>query len=454
MIRMTAVALPGPKGLAQLVTLRRLLRDPQPVLDELQATFGPVCALGWRPARIAIVGEPAALRALFALPVESFRWGHRFNALGFVVGPASMIVSDGADHKRRRASVQAAFTRRRLNGWIPTIVERTDIAIDGIASLVDGRTDTIDLYPVGRALVLEIIVRTMFGEHLAAHVQELGDLFQRPQDYLESPALRQLPHPFPFTKRARVRHDRRALDAIIDAQIAERRRHPAGEPVDVLESLVQNEALSDAEIRDQVVTLIAAGYDTTTAAVSWLLARAVATPGVWSRLQAEADAHLDRDVEKVGAGVLSELRWSSAVAREALRLHPPGVFAPRETTRALRVGPYRVRRGTLVMWSPYLMGRDPGSWGRPLEFRPERFAAVPNVAARADRAWAPFGRGSRSCIGFALAQMEMALIPSRLAQLLDIELTERDVPAPTGMVVSRPRGGLPARVRRRSACVG
>jgi len=92
--------------------LRRLLRDPQPVLDELAATVGPVAGLGAGPMRIAVIGDPAALRDLFTLTADHFRWGHRFNVLGFVVGDGSMIVSDGADHKRRRSSVQAAFSRR------------------------------------------------------------------------------------------------------------------------------------------------------------------------------------------------------------------------------------------------------------------------------------------------------------------------------------------------------
>ena len=455
MTRMTAGRLPGPKGLAQLVTLRRLLRDPQPVLDELQAMFGPVCALGWPPARIAIVGDPAALRALFALPVESFRWGHRFNALGFVVGPKSMIVSDGADHKRRRASVQAAFNRRRLNGWIPTIVERTDIAIDGIASLADGRTETIDLYPVGRALVLDIIVRTMFGEHLAAHVQELGVLFQRPQDYLESPALRQLPHPFPFTKRARVRHDRRALDAIIDAQIAERRRHPAGEPVDVLESLVQNEALSDAEIRDQVVTLIGAGYDTTAATLAWMLWRAALEPEVWARLRTEADTVFgpsgsERNTPDVK--LLGRLDYANRVMRETVRLHPAGVLSPRQATVDIAIGSHTIRKGTLILWSAHLAGRNPTAWPDPLRFDPDRFVDLePEQQSLADQAWVPFGGGARNCIGFALAQMELTLIISRLAQRLDVAPTSDVPPPPIGMVVNRPTGGAPMRVALRSA---
>ena len=193
-----------------MLLMRRLLRDPAPVLDELNERYGGVCGLGIGPMRMAVVGEPEALSELFALPQEDFVWGHRFNVLGFVVGDGSMIVSDGPDHRRRRSSVKSAFSRRRLNGWIPMIVEQTDAAVQRLP--LDGGNDRglVDLAPVVRRLVLEVVVRAFFGERLAPRAEEIGRLFQSSQEYLESPAIRQLPHPFPFTRRARVRSDRRS----------------------------------------------------------------------------------------------------------------------------------------------------------------------------------------------------------------------------------------------------
>ena len=280
--------LPHPPWRDQPGHLRRIFQTPHVVLDDLSEQYGPICGLGAGPARMAIVGDPAALRELFAMPNSSFRWNHKFNVLGFIVGKQSMIVSDGDDHRRRRSSVQTAFSRRRLNGWIPMIVEQTDAAVD---RLLDGIEpgNVVDMYPIGRALVLRIVVRSLFGERMSRRCDEIGDLFQRPQDYLESPAIRQLPHPFPRTTRARVRADREALDEIIDAEIAHRRANPTGDPLDILETLVADGTLSDAEIRDQVATLIGAGYDTTSASLAWMLIRATLVPGLWDRLRVEAD---------------------------------------------------------------------------------------------------------------------------------------------------------------------
>jgi cytochrome P450 len=446
-------ALPRPPRRRQLTYLRAILRDPQPVLDELRAGYGPMVGLGAGPMRLAIVGDPTALRELFALPTDSFRWGHKFNVLGFVVGDASMIVSDGADHKRRRSSVQRAFSRRRLNGWIPTIIDRTDAAVDAITASLGGGTEVVDLYPVGRSLVLDIVVRTLFGERMAPRAGEIGARFQGPQDYLESPALRQLPHPFPGTRRARVRADRRALDAIVDEQLAQRRIAPTGDPDDVLEALVVDGSLSDAEIRDQVVTLLGAGYDTTSASLAWMLWCVTLTPGLWGRLRAEADEVFG----PAGAGghadehALARLDLAQRTMRETTRLHPAGVVSPREAAVELCVGGYRVPKGTLILWSAHLAGRDPSAWVDPLTFDPDRFVDMPEARrALADIAWVPFGRGGRNCIGFALAQMELTLIIARLAQRLDVEAVATEAPRPVGMVVNRPSGGAPMRVAPRA----
>lgn len=445
--------LPGPVGLAGVGVVRRLLRDPVPMLDELSAAYGPVVGVRLGPLRLAVVGGPREIGELFRLPVSSFRWGHRYNVLGFVVGPRSMIVSDGGDHRRRRHAVANGFARRRLNGWIPMIVEQTDRAIAGLLAGARQPAGSVDLAPVGRSLVMEVAVRALFGARLAARTPEIGARFERSQAYLESPALRQLPHPIPLTKRAGVRRDRRALDAIVDEEIGHRRRHPDHDARDVLSHLVESDDLDDAEIRDQVITLIGAGFDTTAASLAWMLWRATLTPGLWARLRTEADAVLGPPGAPVAAldhEALAALRVAGNTMRETLRLHPAGAVSPRQAVVDFDLGRHRIAKGTLVLWSAHLAGRDPGVWPDPLRFDPDRFAQVSeDQRSLSERAWVPFGGGARNCVGLALAQMELTLIAARLAQRLDLEPVGAEVPPPVGMVVNRPRGGVPMRVRAR-----
>ncbi len=309
----------------------------------------------------------------------------------------------------------------------------------------------MDLYPVGRDLVLRVVVRAMFGESMSARTDEIGDLFRRPQAYLESPVVKQLPHPFPFTARAKVRADRRGLDAIIDAEIEQRRADPrANEADDVLSELVHSGDLSDAEIRDQVASLIGAGYDTTSASLAWILWCATTTPGLWERLRSEARLAFASGDAAIGPDthLLSRLELAGRVMRETLRLHPAGVVGPREAVTDIDIGGYQIRAGTLILWSAYLTGRDPAVWPDPERFDPDRFAGLDDTQRRdADRGWVPFGGGARNCIGFALAQMELTIILARLAHRLNLTPTTSTVPRPHGMVVNRPTGGVPMHVR-------
>ena len=453
----TDTVLPGPRGRLNARYIRRLFSDPAPALDALRAEYGLICGLGYPGVRLAIIGGPAIMHEMFSMKADAFRWNHRFNVIGvrFVVGKQSMIVSDGSDHQRRRGAVQRAFTRPRLNGWIPMILQRTDTAIDQLIASSGGVARPVDLYPIGRDLILGITIHAFFGERLARRTAEFSDLFQRAQAFIEAPAIKQLPHPFPFTARSRVRADRRAIDRIIDEEVAHRRANRNGDPLDILEVVANDTTLSDAEIRDQVDTLIGAGYDTTASTLAWLLWRAATEHGVWHQLRAEADLVLGQyggPTTTPDEASFVKLEYTQRVVHESLRLHPAGLIGARVAARDLHLGNYRIIKGTLIVWSPHLAGRDHSVWADPLSFDPDRHRDLtPEHKAATDQAWVPFGRGPHMCIGFALAQMELTLIIARLAQRLDLSPSSSKVPRPVGMVVNRPEGGAPFGVTQRPA---
>lgn len=458
--RRGATRLAGPVGVRANGRLaRRLLVDPIPVLDECAAAYGPTFALRLGPARLVVVGDPDDLSTVFAQPSVSYRWGHLANVLGFIVGPTSMIVSDGEDHRRRRAASQPGLARRRLDRWIPMIVGQVDRAIDQhLAPALDaGRV--VDVHPLGTDLVLAVTVRAFFGNGLEHRTAEIGALFDELQSYLERPGLQQLPHRLPFTARARARAARAAFNGIVDREVARRRAAVGAGPDgdDLLDVFVDEAAsgLTAEEVHDQVTTLIGAGYNTTAATLAWAVHRSLATPGVWDRLRAEAHEVLGPvgDGPTLGAEAHRDLSYAAAVAQETLRLHPPGALSPRQAVIDVPVGDRVIPRRAMVAWSPHLAGRHPGAWDEPLAFRPERHLdPTPEQAARMEAAWVPFGRGPRRCIGFALAQMELALVLARLAQRVDMELVDPAPPRPHGMVVNRPAGGV--RVRRPLALTG
>jgi cytochrome P450 len=433
------------------------LATPQSALDEISRDFGPVCSLGRGPLRMAVVGSPALIRDVLMRSNDQFRWGSRLSPFPFVVGRESMLVSDGDDHRRRRGAVSEAFSRRRLNRWIPMIVEQADATVDRLLAVSGDRP--VDVYPHGRRLLIEIIVRALFGQRLVTHTAEIDAGFQRLQDYLDRPLWRHFPHRIPFTLRAGVRRDRQALDALVARAIAESRRGypPAGtgpgDGGDVLDALVHRSDLSDREIQDQVKSLIGAGYDTTASSLAWILLEATRSPGLWDRLGAEAEAvfgSADAGTRPDDAALLT-LTAARNTMRETLRMHPASGVAAREAVVDLELGGHTVPRHTIILWSPYLAGRDPDAWVDPETFRPDRFLEVNERRQQlANEAWVPFGRGPRMCVGFALAQMELTLIVARLAQRLELTAVSPTLPPPRGLIVSRPEGGAVMHVRRRS----
>lgn len=178
------------------------------------------------------------------------------------------------------------------------------------------------------------------------------------------------------------------------------------------------------------------------------------TNGLMPRLRAEANEILGVPTEKrtQGPETLATLDLADRTMRETTRLHPAGVVSPREAATDVVVGGYRIPKGTLILWSAHLAGRDARAWTDPLRFDPDRFVDPgPEQKTLADIAWVPFGRGVRNCIGFALAQMELTLIIARIAQRLDITAPSAALPRPVGMVVNRPSGGAPMLVRARPA---
>ena len=439
---------PEPPFRAKVRLTRAMLREPAPALDELRRDHGPVVGLTTGPMRMAVVGGPAAMREMFQAGADSYRWGHRFMfGLRFVVGSGSMIVSDGEAHKRRRRSAQGAFSRPRLDGMVPMILRRIDDAIDELARSTAPGAE-VDLHPFGRHLIIGITLEAFFGPRVAAHVDEISALLESSQAFLEAPAVQQMPQPLSLRRRRRVRADRRAIDRIVAEEIELRRRDSAAVRDDLLQALIEDDSLSHDEVYDQAMTAMGAGFDTTSATLAWTLVRAGRSPEVWSRLRAEADRVLGEPGTAARTGssseqsVLSELSEARNVVHESLRLHPAGLIGTREAARDVSIGGFTIRRGTVIVWSPYLAGRDEHAWTDPLRFDPDRFSDLDaDQQALADQAWVPFGRGPHMCLGFGLAQMELTLAIARLAQRLDVTATSPEIPLPFGLIVNRPTGG-------------
>lgn len=342
-----------------------------------------------------------------------FRAREAFAALEIVDGPTSVVLSDGEDHARRRGLIRPAVAPRRIDGYLQTMGEAADESLDEIRPGA-----SYDAYALLRRAVRRSTLRVLFGGELARRADEIGELLQPLLDLTDK-----LPQVLDWHRRLRTPAWRRAasarvaIDAFVNDQIAQERTRPGGEGAadgPMLPLLVhgkdgEGSSLDDQEVRDQAITMIAAGYETTGAAMGWIVYLLGAHPHWQRQAREEVRAVLgDRAPAPPDLQHLSVLR---AVVNEALRLYPPAMISARYAVEGFDHDGHQVRPGDLVIFSPYATHRDPRVFDAPLRFDPGRWLAQPR---RRPGEFLPFGGGKHRCLGSGLATTELIVMLSRL----------------------------------------
>ena len=346
-----------------------------------------------------------------------------------------------------------------------SIKDRAALAMVAAAEAWDARwrarpdpADPLDVAAEMKALTLGIAGQTLFGADVGDRAGEVAEALA---DALRAAPLAFLPFGkfalrLPVPLAARFRRARARLDAVVFGIIAERRAAEArGEPVDrgdLLSMLLEarddedgsGAALTDDELRDEVMTLFLAGHETTASALSWTWYLLAKNPGVQARLHAELDAVLGAGDARRAPGVddLAALPYTRAVVAESMRLFPPAYAIGRLCVERTTLGGYAVEPGWGVLTSPWLAHRDARWWPEPARFRPERWLDPAEEAERPRFAYFPFGGGSRICIGEPFAWTEAMLVLATLAGRWAVRLVEGFEPKPRGAVTLRPNGGV------------
>jgi cytochrome P450 len=450
----------GPRGLRHRPaapggpTLRGLLFDLDALPDRLERIVGHydgVAAGRSGPVRTAVVCDPGLARELLTRPTGTGQ-GKGIAALRVTLGQG-LLTSSGEVHKRQRRLVQPAFQPRRLTRYARDAVRA---ACERSATWRDGQQ--VDLAEQMSSLTLDVVGRTIFGADVRDDAREVSEAqndllacfprLMRPAGLL---AVR-LPTPL----RRRVRGSIARLDRVVEHVVADRRTHgDAGDMVSMLLAVRDEqtgEPMPARQVRDEVLTLLLAGHETTAVLLSWAWFELGRTPAARGLLDAELGTATAR--EAIAGGDWQRLPVTRAVVAETLRLHPPAYVLGRAATADLTLGGRPIRRGTVCLVSPYGLGRDVRSWGPDAaSWRPQRWlgpdGGYDEAAPGQPRgAFLPFGAGSRVCIGAAFATMEATLILATLASAWRAELADGFDPGLLPRVTLRPRLGVPATLRR------
>jgi cytochrome P450 len=390
---------PGPSEPPVVQTLRWLLR-PISFLESCRRQFGDAFSvrfLGFQTPMV-MLSHPDAIRALYTVPEHGLPPG-RTVALLPVLGPRSLLLLEGREHLARRRLMLPPFHGDRMRAYESTVCEAVERDLEGWPA-----GEPFPLHPHMQAIALDVILRAVFGVTDPARrtrlAERLGHLLTSTSSVgLQFGVLlaRRLGGPDPLSRLQGLTNE---IDGLLAEEIAERRTDPRE---DILSMLVaarfeDGAAMDDGEIRDQLMTLLLAGHETTATGLAWTFDLLLRHPRVLDRLVAEVDA-------------AEEETYLRAVVAESLRLRPVVPLAGRRLSAELRVDGHVLAPGTDVTPAIWLAHTRADRYAEPFAFRPERFLE----SAPATYAWIPFGGGVRRCLGAAFAEMEMRVA---LAEIL------------------------------------
>lgn len=425
---------PGPRLPAAVQSIQ-FLSARLNFVPELRRRHGSVFTLTILPGprRLVVFSEPAHIKEIFAGDPAEFHAGKGNEILRVAMGDHSVLLTDDAEHARARKLLMPAFTGsavRSYRGLVETIAKAEVDTWDA--------GSTVSMLDRMNAITLEVILQVVFGvtdeqrlARLRPRVRQMVDISPVVVAGWLYPALRRLP---PWRGHYA---NLGSVDELIYAEIAERRGAADLERRDdVLSRLLQvgveddTEPLSDAELRDQLVTLLLAGHETTASALSWTLHELTQNPSVLARAHRAADDGDDAYLE--------------ACLKEGMRLHPIIDFVARTLRSEQTIGGWTLPRGVTVTPSIMLAHGDDDNFPDHTAFRPERFTD----GSPAPNTWIPFGGGVRRCIGAGFSLMEGTVVLKEVLQRFDLR-AERPSPTRLRNITNVPKDGAPVRLRPR-----
>ena len=417
----------------------RRFRPQNPILlfQHLAEKYGRIAHYRVGPARFVFVNDPRYIQEVLVVQAEKFTKERTQRRSKMLLGEG-MITAEGAAHRKQRQIALPAFHRERMAAYSEIMVAR------GQALCEEWREgETIDVAQEMMRLTLDIISRALFGVELGADVLRVRDAINRimgQYHYLVAlPAAEWLVH-LPVSGLGRFKRARARVDEAVYRMIDARVQAPHGEHGDLLSLMLgADPPFSRESLRDQVVTIFLAGYETVANALTW----------TWYLLAQNQDAEekLHQELARVlGSRAprledVPQLRYTEMVFSEAMRLYPPAWAMGRQATQDFVLGEFYLPRGTTVLMSQFILHRDAEYFPEPLAFRPERFAQEKR-SAQSKAAYFPFGFGARRCIGESFAWMEGVLLLATMAQRWKLRLAPGHPVEPDPLITLRPKYGM------------
>lgn len=436
--------------LGDYVSLRR---DPLELMHRAARDCGPVARLQFGPFTAHLVVAPELVRVVLQERHKNYaKQSPGYRKLRAFLGNG-LLTSEGSFWLRQRRIMQPAFHRARINALGAAMVTAAEACAERWERTARAGTP-VDVASEMMRTTLEIVGTTLFGTDVRGDTDSVGramtTLLEEFQRRVRVPF--EPPRTWPTPGNLRLNAATSVVDGVVSRAIEQRRNapHDGAERHDLLTLLLEardeetGEGMNEAQLRDEVATLFAAGHETTANALSWAWALLSQHPSVARALRSELARVLGG--RSPTADDWAALPYTRAVVQETLRLFPPAWMMGRLALEDDTLGGFHIPAQSMVFVSPWATHRVPSLWPNPEGFDPERFMtdAGSSAEARAPYAYFPFGGGPRVCIGNHFALLESVLVLATLAQRFRVDLQPGYRIDPEPMVTLRPRGGLPA----------
>lgn len=447
---------PGPRGLPIIGSALPALRDPLSFLKKAHAEHGDVVRFRFGHLDYHMVSDPEAIRHVLVDNAKNYTKSRNYDGLKLVLG-RGLLTSEGDEWRKQRKLAQPAFHRDRLAGLASRMSEATGDMLARWRAEDDG-AGAFCAHEEMMRLTFRIVGLTLLSTDVDGDAREVGDALgvamHFANDYVES--LVPIPTWLPTPDNFRFRKAMKTLDRVV-YRIIQERRVSGTEHGDLLDMLMSareegtDRAMSDVQLRDELLTLVLAGHETTANLLSFTFMMLSRHPDVARRLHDEAVSVLGGgDGRPATLEDVPRLSYAKMVLEEVLRLYPPAWSFERQATAPDVIGGYAVDRGAIVAVCPYVLHRHPLYWDNPEGFDPERFTPE-RSAGRPRYAYVPFGAGPRTCIGNHFAMMEAQIILAMVAREYRLDLVSAHDVVLDPVITLRPKTGIKVE-RRRWGC--
>jgi cytochrome P450 len=443
---------PGPRGLPFFGSVFPAWRDPLGLFLESRARYGDVVRFKFGPFDYYLVNDPNVVKHVLVDNPKGYTKSRNYLGLKVVLGEG-LLTSEGDHWRRQRKLAQPAFQREKLAGFASKMAMATRDMLTRWKE--EGEKGPFDIHAEMMRLTFRIVGLTLFSSDVDGDAKDVGEAMDVAMHWANTYAesMVRIPPSVPTPANLRFRRAKKTLDDVVFRLIADRRanaKSSGGYGDDLLGMLMgsteedSSSGMDDRQLRDEIITMILAGHETTANLMSWTFHLLSKHPDVERRVREEATRVLgDRDpvLEDV-----KTLEYTRMVLDEALRLYPPAWVFERQAIAPDQLGDYRIEPGAIVGLCPYVLHRHPDHWDNPEGFDPERFRPD-RAEKRARYAYLPFGGGPRTCVGNHFAMMEAQILLAMVVreQRLELEPSHRVVVDP--VITLRPKTGI--KMRRR-----